>query len=66
MAGAQLTATDVMVEAADCTAIVAVPDFVASWLLVAVTVTLAAAPGAVNRPLLLIVPALAAQVTAEL
>jgi hypothetical protein len=55
-----------MVEAADCTVILVVPDFVESWVLVAVTVTFAADPGAVNSPFPLMLPALADQVTAEL
>jgi hypothetical protein len=45
---------------------VVVPDLVASWVDVAVTVTFPAASGAVNRPDELIVPALALQVTVEL
>lgn len=45
---------------------VAVPDFVASSVLVAVTVTDPAAPGAVNKPLESIMPPLAVQLTVEL
>jgi hypothetical protein len=45
---------------------VAVPDLLESSLLVAVTVTDPAEPGAVNNPPPLIVPALAVHVTAEL
>jgi hypothetical protein len=45
---------------------VALPDFVVSWVLVAVTVTLVADPGAVNAPAALTLPALADHVTAEL
>jgi hypothetical protein len=49
-----------------CTVKVALPDFAESCVLVAVTVTLLATDGAVKRPLGLIVPSLADQVTAEL
>ncbi|MGB6933043.1 MAG: hypothetical protein WBD91_09705 [Acidobacteriaceae bacterium] len=42
------------------------PDFVVFSVLVAVTVAVAAEPGAVNNPLLLIVPPLAVHVTVEL
>jgi len=45
---------------------VAVPDFVASCVLVAVTVTLPAEAGAVKTPLAFSVPLLADHVTAEL
>jgi hypothetical protein len=55
-----------MLEAAACTVTDAVPDLVASWVLVAVTVTTPAVAGAVNMPLEEIVPPLAAQVTEEL
>jgi hypothetical protein len=44
----------------------AFPDFVASSVLVAVMVTVAAELGAVKRPLEVTVPALAVHVTAEL
>lgn len=64
--GLHITATEVIVEALDCTVTVAVPDLVVSWMLVAVTVTLPAVAGAVKTPLALIVPALADHVTAEL
>ncbi len=64
--GVQLTATDVMVGAITCTITGAVPDFVASCVLVAVTVTLPAEAGAVNSPLELMLPPLAVHVTAEL
>jgi hypothetical protein len=67
--GAQATETEVIVEGVvdvDCTAIEAVPDFVASCVLVAVTVTLPAEAGAVNRPLELTVPPLVDHVTVEL
>lgn len=64
--GVQLTATDVMVDAAAVTVTVAVPAFVVFCVLVAVTVTEPAALGAVNMPLELIVPALEVHVTAEL
>lgn len=62
----QLTATDVMVDAAAATVTVAVPAFAVFCVLVAVTVTDPAALGAVNMPLELIVPALEVHVTAEL
>jgi hypothetical protein len=62
--GAQVTETDVIV--GDCTVTVAVPDFVLSCVLVAVTVTEAADAGAVKTPLELIVPPLVVHVTAEL
>jgi hypothetical protein len=45
---------------------VAVPDLVASCVLVAVTVTLPAEAGAVNTPLVFTMPLLADHVTAEL
>ena len=64
--GLQATWTEVIVEAGACTVRDAVPDFVASCVLVAVTVTLPAEAGAVKNPLVLTVPALADQVTAEL
>jgi hypothetical protein len=48
------------------TVIAASPDFVESWVLVAVTVTLPAEAGAVNSPLELMLPPLAVHVTAEL
>jgi hypothetical protein len=44
----------------------AVPDFVGSCVLVAVTVTVPAEAGAVKSPLALIVPPLADHVTTEL
>jgi hypothetical protein len=55
-----------MVEEGGCTVTDAVPDFVGSWVLVAVTVMLAAEDGAVKTPLAFTVPPLADQVTAEL
>lgn len=55
-----------MVDAAAVTVTVAVPDFAVFCVLVAVTVTDPAALAAVNRPPVLIVPALAVHVTAEL
>ncbi len=64
--GLQLTPTEEIVGAAAFTVIVAMPDLVGSCVLVAVTVTVAAEAGAVNSPLALIVPPLAAQVTVEL
>jgi hypothetical protein len=62
----QVTATDVIAGGVDCTVTDAVPDFVVSWVLVAVTFTLPAAAGAVKSPLALIVPAPADHVTPEL
>jgi hypothetical protein len=44
----------------------AVPDFVLSWLLIAVTVTLAAVAGAVKSPFAVMLPPLADHLTAEL
>jgi hypothetical protein len=66
--GAQATATDVIVggEILDFTAIEAVPDFVASCVLVAVTVMLPADDGAVRSPLELMLPPLVNHVTVEL
>jgi hypothetical protein len=50
-----------------CTVMAAVPERLASWVLVAVMVTLAAVPGAVNRPLALMAPPpVTDHVTAEL
>jgi hypothetical protein len=66
VAGVQVTATDLIVDEAGCTVTDALPDLVVSWTLAAVTVTVAAAAGAVRSPLAVIVPALADQVTAEL
>ncbi len=66
--GLQLTPTEEIVGGVDCvaTVIVAVPDLLESCVLVAVTVTDPADPGAVNNPLALIVPPLADQFTVEL
>jgi hypothetical protein len=64
--GLQVAETDVIVDGEACTVTAVVPDFVASSMLVAVTVTLPAEAGAVKTPLELTVPALADQVTAEL
>jgi hypothetical protein len=64
--GLQVTWTEVIVEVATCTLTDAVPDFVASCLLVAVTVTVPAEAGAVKSPLAFIVPSLAENETAEL
>jgi hypothetical protein len=50
----------------NCTVTAAVPDFVVSWVLVAVTVTVPAVAGAVKSPLALMVPPLADHVTEEL
>ena len=68
MEGLQLNETEEIVGEVVCfaTVIVAVPDLLVSWVLVAVTVTDPAEPGAVNNPLPLIVPPLAVHVTAEL
>jgi hypothetical protein len=68
VAGLQLTATEVMVGATvwTWTLTVAFPDFVASCVLVAVTITLPAEAGAVNNPPALMLPPLALHVTAEL
>jgi hypothetical protein len=66
VAGLQLTASDLIVGALAWTLTGAVPDFVESWVLVAVTVTLPAEAGAVNSPLELMLPAPAVHVTAEL
>jgi hypothetical protein len=64
--GLQVTATEVIARGVDCTVTDAVPDFVASWVLVAVTVTVPAVADAVKSPLALMVPPLADHVTAEL
>ena len=64
--GLQATATDVIVGAADWTAMDVVPVVVVFWVLVAVMVTATGDDGAVKSPLALMVPALAVQVTAEL
>ena len=66
--GAQATDTDVIVGGVvvDCTATDAVPDFVVSCVLVAVTVMLPAVAGAVRSPLELMVPLLVDHFTAEL
>jgi hypothetical protein len=61
-----VTATEVIVEIAACTATAALPVLLASCVLVALTVTLPAAAGAVRTPLELTVPPLADHVTAEL
>jgi len=67
--GLQVTWTEVMVEDGggdDCTVTDAVPDFVGSCMLVAVTVTAPAEAGAVKTPLAFTVPLLVDHVTAEL
>jgi hypothetical protein len=64
--GLQVTATEVIEGGVDCTVTAVVPDFVVSWALVAITVTVPAVAGAVKTPLVLIVPAPADHVTAEL
>jgi hypothetical protein len=63
-AGLQETETPVMVGPGGVTVTVAVPDFVLSSLLVAVTVTVPAVPGAVRLPLASIVPPVVVHVTA--
>jgi hypothetical protein len=65
--GLQATWTEVIVEeGAACTLTVAVPDFVVSCTLLAVTVTVPADAGAVRSPFSLIAPPVADHVTAEL
>lgn len=64
--GAHETSTEVIVEADEFTATVAVPDFAGSCVDVAVMTALPATAGAVNDPDALIVPLVADQVTAEL
>ena len=64
--GLQATPTEEIVGGAVFTAIVAVPDLVVSAVLVAVTITAPADPGAVNKPLPLIEPPLAVHFTVEL
>ena len=68
VAGLQVTFTDVIVDGFDrpVTVTDAVPDFAVSWVLVAVTVTVAAEPAAVKTPLESTVPPLADHFTAEL
>jgi hypothetical protein len=61
-----VTFTDVIVTGIACTVTVAVPDTVVSCTLAAVTVTVEAVDGAVNTPFVVIAPALADHVTAEL
>ena len=62
--GLQETETEVMVVVVTVTEVL--PDLVASWADLAVTVTVPAEAGAVNNPEELMVPALADQVTDEL
>ena len=64
--GLQVTATEVIVGGVDCTVTVAAPDFVVSWVLVAVTVTVPGKAGAVKSPLASMLPPLADHVTPEL
>jgi hypothetical protein len=64
--GLHATCTEVTVEADDCTVSAAVPDFVGSCVLVAVTVAVPAEAGAVKTPAALTVPLLADQATTEL
>ena len=66
VAGLQVTKTEVIVGGVNCTVMAAVPAFVGSCVLVAVTVTVPAEAGAMKRPLALMVPPFAAQVTTEL
>jgi hypothetical protein len=51
---------------AACTATIAVPDLLVSWVLVAVTVTVPGAAGAVKTPPAVMLPALLDQLTVEL
>jgi hypothetical protein len=64
--GLQATDTAVIVDGAAWTVTVAVPDFVVSSTLVAVTVTVPAVAGAVSSPVAAMLPALADHVTFEL
>ena len=64
--GLQVAETEVIVGEVNCTVMAAVPAFVVSCVLVAVTVTVPAAAGAVKSPLGVILPPLADHVTAEL
>lgn len=64
--GVQATCTDVMVGEGGWIMTEAVPDFVGSCVLVAVTVAVPADADAVKTPLVLIVPPLPDHVTAEL
>jgi hypothetical protein len=64
--GSHATWTEVIVEGDAWTVAVALPDFVVSCTLVAVTVIVPAVAGAVKSPLELMEPPVADQVTAEL
>jgi hypothetical protein len=64
--GLQVTKTEVIVGGVNCTVMAAVPAFVGSCVLVAVTVTVPAEAGAVKSPLALMEPLLADHVTTEL
>jgi hypothetical protein len=66
--GLHATWTEVIVEGgcAVCTVMAEAPDLVGSSVLVAVMVTVPADAGAVKVPLVLMVPPLADQMTAEL
>ncbi len=64
--GLQATPTEEIVGGGAFTVIIAVPDLLVSCVLVAVTVTDPAELGAVNIPLLVIVPPLAVHFTPEL
>jgi hypothetical protein len=66
VAGVQVTLTEVIVGAAICTVTDAVPDVVVSCVLVAVTVTIPGAAGAVKTPPAVMLPALVDQLTVEL
>ena len=64
--GLHATCTEVTAEEDGCTVRAAVPDLVASCVLVAVTVAVPAEAGAVKTPAALTVPLLADQATTEL
>jgi hypothetical protein len=65
--GLHVTETDVTDEAGAAWTVTAVfPETVGFWVLVALTVAVAAEAGAVKRPVELTVPTLADQVTVEL
>jgi hypothetical protein len=67
--GLQTTDTELTVEegaVGACTFNEAEPDLAGFWVLLAVMATVAADEGAVNRPLVVMVPALADHLTAEL
>ena len=64
--GLQVTVTEVIVGGVDCTVTIAVPNFVVSWVLVAVTIAVPGKAGAVKIPLALMLPPLSDHVTPEL